>query len=77
MQVRGHDLNWFDLMRDAALFHESEFAAGMQTLKEKHGLKSGIGRLDGALLYCLTRWIKPKVIVETGTYCGMSARYMI
>ena len=74
---RGCDLNWYQLLLDIVQFHESEFCASIQKIKETSGLKSGIGRLDGALLYMLVRWTKPLTLVETGTYCGLSAAYLI
>jgi predicted O-methyltransferase YrrM len=36
-----------------------------------------MGALDCATLYGLTRWRRPKVIVESGGYLGMSAAFIL
>jgi predicted O-methyltransferase YrrM len=77
MRRRGCDINWFLFFRDVVAFHESAACSAIQSIKDVQGFRSGVGRLDGSFLYTLVRWVKPAVLVETGTYHGLSTAYII
>ena len=55
--------NWNELWRQQAAMQENPFSAEMVKRRHASGSKSPMGLLDCTLLYALTRWRKPQVIV--------------
>jgi predicted O-methyltransferase YrrM len=76
LDTPAHDL-WERVSHFAAEIQKSDFMADMtRHLDGPHG--SGLmGALDGATLYGLTRWQRPKIVVETGGYLGMSSAFIL
>lgn len=77
MKTAGVDFNWAKLVRTMQEMHESEFMREMLERRGETGSDSPMGKADCALLYALTRWAKPRVIVESGGFLGMSSSFIL
>ena len=69
--------NWNQIMRMSLKVTESAFMAGMRERAGEVGSKSMMGMRDCALLYSLTRWRKPRTVVESGGFLGMSTSFIL
>ena len=69
--------NWNELWRLQAAMQQDPFSLEMVKRRHASGSKSPMGLLDCTLLYALTRWRKPQVIVETGGFLGMSSAFIL
>jgi predicted O-methyltransferase YrrM len=66
---------WLQLTADCL---DSEFMTEMQARRrDTESVSHTLGRLDAAALYALVRLARPRVVVETGTYRGMSAAFIL
>src|SRR5436190_9543010 len=45
--------------------------------RDTHGSEGVMGALDCAMLYGLTRWLRPAVVVESGGFVGMSSAFIL
>jgi predicted O-methyltransferase YrrM len=61
----------------AAEIRASDFMAEMIRRRDAYGSEGAMGALDCATLYALTRWLRPKTIVESGGYIGMSSAFIL
>src|SRR4030095_5709528 len=68
---------WDAVARFAAEIRASDFMAGMIRRREAVGRGGGMGAIDCATLYGLTRWLRPAAIVESGGYIGMSSAFIL
>jgi predicted O-methyltransferase YrrM len=68
---------WDAIARFAAEIRGSEFMSQMIRRRDAYGSEGAMGALDCAILYGLTRWLRPKVIVESGGYIGMSSAFIL
>ncbi|PYK09095.1 MAG: hypothetical protein DME65_12820 [Verrucomicrobia bacterium] len=68
---------WDTVAGFAAEIRESDFMAEMIRRRDAHGSEGAMGALDCATLYALTRWLRPKAIVESGGYIGMSSAFIL
>ena len=71
------EFNWNKITSLAQQVTESPFMAEMVERSKATGSKSPMGKLDSALLYALTRWRQPRVIVESGGFLGMSSAFIL
>lgn len=77
MEVQGVRWNWAKLLRVTQAMHESAFMDEMMERRGATGSGSPMGKSDCALLYALTRWRRPRVVVETGGFLGMSSAFIL
>mgnify|MGYP006281009025 CR=1 FL=1 len=77
MEVQGVSWNWSKLLRSMQAMHQSDFMSAMMERREASGSGSPMGRTDCALLYALARWLRPRVVVETGGFLGMSSAFIL
>jgi predicted O-methyltransferase YrrM len=57
---------------------KSEFMQEMMRRRDALNSSQGVmGTLDCAILYGLTRWHRPSVVVESGGYFGMSSAFIL
>ncbi len=77
MEKSGEKWNWSKLLRVMAEVQESPFMAEMLARREASGSASPMGKTDAALLYALARWARPRVVVETGGFLGMSSAFLL
>lgn len=77
MEISGATWNWAKLLRTMQEMHESDFMSEMMERRSASGSDSPMGKIDCSLLYALTRWRQPNVIVETGGFLGMSSAFML
>jgi predicted O-methyltransferase YrrM len=68
---------WDAVARFAAEIRVSDFMAEMIRRRDAYGSEGMMGALDCAMLYGLTRWLRPAVIVESGGYIGMSSAFIL
>lgn len=64
-------------MAMATEMRESDFAAEIAARRQQYPSTCPMGLRDCALLYALTRWRRPKTIVETGGFVGMSSAFIL
>src|SRR5438034_10936597 len=64
---------WDAVARFAKEIRASEFMAEMIRRRDAYGSEGVMGALDCAMLYGLTRWLRPMVLVESGGFIGMSS----
>lgn len=69
--------NWNKILKEALRMRKSDFMKEMLQRREDQGSKSPMGSMDCAILYAITRWQCPKVIVETGGFLGMSSAFIL
>ena len=69
--------NWNELWRQQAAMQQDAFSTEMVKRRHASGSKSPMGLLDCTLLYALTRWRRPTVVVETGGFLGMSSAFIL
>jgi predicted O-methyltransferase YrrM len=55
----------------------SDFMAKMIHRRDAYGAEGVMGALDCAMLYGLTRWLRPAVAVESGGFIGMSSAFIL
>ncbi len=55
----------------------SEFMTEMVRRRDIQGSEGVMGALDCAMLYALTRWLRPAVVVESGGFIGMSSAFIL
>jgi predicted O-methyltransferase YrrM len=65
-------LSWKLLLETAASFAESEFLDEMKASRRLTESKASITEIDASVLYALVRLTAPLVVIESGTYRGMS-----
>jgi predicted O-methyltransferase YrrM len=68
---------WDAVARFAAEIRASDFMAEMIRRRYAYGSEGVMGAIDCATLYGLTRWLRPKAIVESGGYIGMSSAFIL
>jgi predicted O-methyltransferase YrrM len=68
---------WDAVTRFAEEIRGSDFMAEMIRRRDAHDSEGAMGVLDCAMLYGLTRWLRPAVVVESGGYIGMSSAFML
>src|SRR5438128_9664603 len=68
---------WDAVARFAEEIRASDFMAEMIRRRDAYGSEGIMGALDCAMLYGLTRWLRPAVIVESGGYIGMSSAFIL
>ncbi len=69
--------NWNELWRQQSAMQHDPFSTEMLKRRHASGSKSPMGLLDCTLLYALTRWRRPQVVVETGGFLGMSSAFIL
>lgn len=77
MKVKDQKFNSRRILKMLMAFHKSAFLNELVLKGKEAGAKSAMGRMDCSLLYSLIRWAKPKIVVETGTYMGMSTAVIL
>lgn len=69
---------WLELSRLMTACLEGPFLREMwERRRETATLSSTLGYVDAAFLYALVRVTRPRVVVETGTYRGFSAAFIL
>src|SRR5262245_41113650 len=68
---------WDAVARFAKEIRSSELMAEMIRRRDAYGSEGAMGALDCATLYGLTRWLRPKVLVESGGFIGMSSAFFL
>src|SRR5436190_14321473 len=68
---------WDAIARFAQEIRASDFMAEMIRRRDGYGAEGVMGALDCAMLYGLTRWLRPAAIVESGGYVGMSSAFIL
>jgi len=68
---------WDAVARFAKEIRSSEFMSDMIGRRDAYGSQGVMGALDCATLYGLTRWLRPKVLVESGGFIGMSSAFIL
>jgi predicted O-methyltransferase YrrM len=68
---------WDTVLRFAQEIRESDFMAEMLRRRDGFGGEGVMGSLDCAMLYALTRWLRPVVVVESGGFVGMSSAFVL
>jgi predicted O-methyltransferase YrrM len=68
---------WDTVSRFAAEIRAGNFMAEMIRRRDAYGSEGAMGAIDCAMLYGLTRWLRPAVIVESGGYIGMSSAFIL
>ena len=68
---------WDNVTRFAHEIRASDFMAEMIRRREAYGSEGVMGALDCAMLYGLTRWLRPSVVVESGGFVGMSSAFIL
>ncbi len=69
------------LLHDSSLFDRTDYGAGSVSSGRKTRVRDFVrntagSRTKGELLFRLTHWYQPEMILETGTGIGLSAMYM-
>lgn len=77
MDTSGEIWNWSKLLRVMGEIQQSAFMETMMARRESSGSASPMGKTDAALLYALARWAKPRLVVETGGFLGMSSAFLL
>src|SRR5947207_9601395 len=68
---------WDNVARFAQEIRDSDFMAEMIRRRDAYGSEGVMGALDCAMLYGLTRWLRPAVVVESGGFVGMSSAFIL
>lgn len=68
---------WDTVARFAAEIRRTEFMAEMIRRRDELGSGGVMGAIDCAMVYGLTRWLRPEVVVESGGYVGMSSAFIL
>jgi len=68
---------WDAVAGFAAEIRASDFMGEMIRRRDAYGSEGVMGALDCAMLYGLTRWLRPAAIVESGGYVGMSSAFIL
>jgi predicted O-methyltransferase YrrM len=68
---------WDAVARFAREVRASEFMSQMIGRRDAYGSEGVMGALDCAMLYGLTRWLRPRVLVESGGFVGMSSAFVL
>ena len=68
---------WDAVAKFAAEIRTSAFMSEMMQRREARGGQGLMGALDCATLYALTRWHRPRVVVETGAFVGLSTAFIL
>jgi predicted O-methyltransferase YrrM len=68
---------WDAVARFAREIRASEFMSNMISRRDAYGSDGAMGALDCATLYGLTRWLRPKLVVESGGFVGMSSAFIL
>src|SRR2546429_8789999 len=62
---------WDAVARLAQEIRASDFTGEMIRRRDAYGSEGVMGALDCAMLYGLTRWLQPAVVVGSGGFMGM------
>src|SRR5881227_3573822 len=68
---------WDNVAHFAQEIRDSDFMAEMIRRRDAYGSEGVMGALDCAMLYGLTRWLRPAVVVESGGFVGMSSAFIL
>jgi predicted O-methyltransferase YrrM len=68
---------WDVVARFAAEIRTSDFMAEMIQRRDAYGSQGLMGSFDCAMLYALTCWQRPAVVVESGGFVGMSSAFIL
>jgi predicted O-methyltransferase YrrM len=68
---------WDNVAHFAQEIRASDFMAEMIRRRDAYGSEGVMGALDCAMLYALTRWLRPAVVVESGGFVGMSSAFIL
>jgi len=68
---------WDAVARLAQEIRASDFMMEMVRRRDGYGAEGVMGALDCAMLYGLTRWLRPLVVVESGGFIGMSSAFIL
>jgi predicted O-methyltransferase YrrM len=68
---------WDEVASFAAEIRPSDFMAEMMHRRAAHGGQGLMAALDCATLYALTRWHRPRLVVESGGFVGLSAAFIL
>ena len=68
---------WDSLTKFGAEIRASDFMAEMMRRRAAHGSHGLMAALDCATLYALTRSLRPRVVVESGGFVGLSAAFIL
>lgn len=71
------DFAWDSVIAMATEIRQSAFAVDIEARRREYPSTCPMGLRDCALLYALTRWRRPKTIVETGGFVGMASAFML
>jgi predicted O-methyltransferase YrrM len=66
------DRDWRLLYEETFRFTDSAFMNELMAKREETASRGSMGRLNAAALYALARVFKPQIVLETGSYRGMS-----
>jgi predicted O-methyltransferase YrrM len=68
---------WDEIAALAAEIRASDFMAEMMRRRAGQGGQGLMAALDCATLYALTRWHRPRVVVESGGFVGLAAAFIL
>jgi len=78
MSALNTSFSWEEFLRIVIESLSSKFMAEMQERREATGsVPHTLGKVDAAALYALVRIAKPRRVLETGTFRGMSAAFIL
>ena len=77
MKFNEFEFSSSDNVKMLMQFHRSPFLHDLELRGKESGAKSAMGPMDCSLLYSMVRWAKPQIVVETGTYMGMSTTVIL
>lgn len=68
---------WDALLTYSAQIQDGAFMQEMVARYRAAGQRGGMGASDCALLYALTCWKQPEIVIESGGYLGMSSAFIL
>jgi predicted O-methyltransferase YrrM len=70
--------DWHSFVNETSRCYDSEFMKEMLARREDtESISSTMGRLDAAALYALVKIKHPQIVLETGSFRGMSSAFIL
>lgn len=71
------NFDWVSFYEEVFSFYRSAFTKEMLQKRIETESRASMGGLDAAALYVLVKTYRPRVVVETGSYRGMSTAFIL
>jgi predicted O-methyltransferase YrrM len=75
--LEGLGIKDFVLLVKAFERREELFSGVLGAVRSAGGQQGAVSREDGFVLYCLTRWLGPECVIETGVAAGVSTTFLL